>query len=148
MPTNKNASIRYQALDKCFLDYRHRYYINFMESDSCWSIPVERKKDDKKVYYRYENSNFSINEQPLSDKEAQQLQTVILILSRFRGIPSNEWVDEENRIITIEVRSNYKLDQQMFSLGPDVKVLAPDSYRETISYIKRGKYKELSISAE
>ena len=28
MPTNKNASIRYQALDKCFRDRRHRYYID------------------------------------------------------------------------------------------------------------------------
>ena len=27
MPTNKNASIRYQALDKCFRDFHHRYYI-------------------------------------------------------------------------------------------------------------------------
>ena len=27
MPTNKNASIRYQTLDKCFRDFTHRYYI-------------------------------------------------------------------------------------------------------------------------
>ena len=27
MATNKNASIRYRALDKCFRDYRHRYFI-------------------------------------------------------------------------------------------------------------------------
>ena len=103
MPTNKNASIRYQALDKCFRDRRHRYYIDdliekceealyyyngvggvsrrqvfedikFMESDTGWSIPLERKKDGKKVYYRYEDPDFSINEQPLTDEEAQQLR--------------------------------------------------------------------------
>ena len=104
MPTNKNAAIRYQALDKCFRDYRHRYYIDdlidaceeallyyngsktngvsrrqifedikFMESDTGWSIPLERKKDGKKVYYRYKYSDFSINQQPLTDEEAQQL---------------------------------------------------------------------------
>ena len=28
MPTNKNASIRYQTLDKCFRDFSHRYYID------------------------------------------------------------------------------------------------------------------------
>ena len=135
MSTNKNASIRYQALDKCFRDRRHRYYIDdlidacdealiyyngtggvsrrqifedikFMESEAGWSIPLERKKDGKKVYYRYEDSNFSINQQPLTDEEAQQLQTVILTLSRFRGLPSNEWVEEV--ISNLEWRFNLK----------------------------------------
>ncbi len=135
MPTNKNASIRYQALDKCFRDRRHRYYIEdlidrceealyyyngvggvsrrqvfedikFMESDTGWSIPLERKKDGKKVYYRYEDPAFSINEQPLTDEEAQQLRTVILTLSRFRGLPSNEWI--EDVISNLEWRFNLK----------------------------------------
>ncbi len=135
MPTNKNAAIRYQALDKCFRDFRHRYYIDdlidaceealyyyngiggvsrrqifedikFMESDTGWSIPLERKKDGKKVYYRYAQSDFSINKQPLTDEEAQQLQTVILTLSRFRGLPSNEWVEEV--ISNLEWRFNLK----------------------------------------
>lgn len=34
MPTNKNADIRYQALDKCFRDCRHRYYIDDL-IDAC-----------------------------------------------------------------------------------------------------------------
>lgn len=80
--------------------------IKFMESDTGWSIPLERKKDGKKVYYRYENSSFSINKQPLTDEEAQQLQTVILTLSRFRGLPSNEWVEEV--ISNLEWRFNLK----------------------------------------
>ena len=92
MSTNKNAAIRYQALDKCFRDHRHRYYIDdlidaceealdyyngiggvsrrqifedikFMESETGWNIPLERKKDGKKVYYRYKKSDFSINQQ-------------------------------------------------------------------------------------
>ena len=135
MPTNKNASIRYQALDKCFRDFRRRYYIDdliekceealyyyngvggvsrrqvfedikFMESDTGWSIPLERKKDGKKVYYRYEDPYFSINKQPLTDEEAQQLRTVILTLSRFRGLPSNEWI--EDVISNLEWRFNLR----------------------------------------
>ena len=123
MPTNKNAAIRYQTLDKCFRDRFHRYYIEdlidkceeallyyngiggvsrrqifedikFMESDTGWSIPLERIKDGKKVYYRYYDSQFTINEQPLTDEEIRQLQTVIITLGRFRGLPSNEWVEE------------------------------------------------------
>lgn len=135
MPTNKNAAIRYQALDKCFRDRRHRYFIEdlmdkceealyyyngvggvsrrqifedikFMESATGWSIPLERKYDGKRVYYRYEDSDFSINERPITDDEAQQLRTVIITLSRFRGLPCNEWVDEV--ISTLEWRFNLK----------------------------------------
>ena len=123
MPTNKNAYIRYQALDKCFRDSLHRYYledlidkceeallyyngvggvsrrqifedIKFMESDTGWNIPLDRIKEGKKVYYRYHYPGFSINKQPLTDEEAQQLRTVIITLSRFRGLPTNEWVED------------------------------------------------------
>lgn len=77
MPTNKNAYIRYQALDKCFRDSLHRYYledlidkceeallyyngvggvsrrqifedIKFMESDTGWNIPLDRIKEGKR----------------------------------------------------------------------------------------------------
>ena len=135
MATNKNATIRYRALDKCFRDYRHRYYIEdliekceaglesfnftasvsrrqifddirFMESEAGWSIPLDRLKDGKKTYYRYYQKDFTINEQPLTDEEAQQLETVILTLSRFRGLPCNEWVDEV--ISNLEWRFNLK----------------------------------------
>ncbi len=153
MPTNKNAAIRYQALDKCFRDRRHRYYIDdlieaceealyyyngiggvsrrqifdditFMESETGWSIPLERKKDGKKVYYCYEDPDFSINKQPLTDEEAQQLKTVILTLSRFRGLPSNEWVEEV--ISNLEWRFNLKGKKEnviSFEQNPNLKGL-------------------------
>lgn len=135
MATNKNASIRYKALDKCFRDYRHRYYIEdliekceeelasfnftahvsrrqifddirFMESEAGWSIPLDRLKDGKKTYYRYYERDFTINEQPLTDEEAQQLKTMIITLSRFRGLPSNEWMEEV--ISNLEWRFNLR----------------------------------------
>ena len=110
MPINKNATIRYQALDKCFSDFRHRYYIDdlidasaealieytghdsmsrrtvfeditFMESEQGWSIPLERHKDGKKVYYRYKYKDFSINNQELTADEISQLKTTILTIS-------------------------------------------------------------------
>lgn len=135
MATNKNASIRYRALDKCFRDYRHRYFIEdlidkceeelesfnftanvsrrqifddirFMESEAGWSIPLDRLKDGKKTYYRYYERDFTINEQPLTDEEMQQLRTMIITLSRFRGLPSNEWMEEI--ISSLEWRFNLK----------------------------------------
>ena len=27
MPTNKNAQLRYQILDRCFSDFHHKYFI-------------------------------------------------------------------------------------------------------------------------
>lgn len=135
MPTNKNASIRYQTLDKCFRDLHHRYYLDdlidrcnealyqyngtggvsrrqifddmkYMESEAGWNIPLERCKDGKKVYYRYADPDFTINEQPLTAEEAHQLETVILTLSRFRGLPCNEWINEI--ISSLEWRFNLK----------------------------------------
>lgn len=123
MPTNKNAAIRYQTLDKCFRDRRHRYYIEdlidkceeaiyyyngvgevsrrqifedikFMESETGWSVPLERKQDGRRVYYRYRDPDFTINAQPLTEDEARQLRSVIITLRRFRGLPSNAWLDE------------------------------------------------------
>lgn len=123
MPINKNAIIRYQVLDKCFSDFRHRYYIEdlmeacseaiyeytgkggvsrrqifdditFMESSQGWSIPLERLKDGKRTYYRYENRDYSINKRELTDEELNQLRTTIMTLSRYRGLPSSEWLEE------------------------------------------------------
>lgn len=123
MATNKNALIRYMALDECFRDYRHRYYIDdlieachrrlesfnfeasvsrrqvfddvrFMESDAGWGIPLDRLKDGKRTYYRYSDRDFSIKNQPLTDDEARQLKTLIVTLDRFRGLPSYGWVEE------------------------------------------------------
>ncbi len=124
MPQNQNATIRYKVLDRCFKDFRHRYYIDdlieacaqallnyngsdrgisrrtvfdditFMESSAGWSIPLERHKDGKKVYYRYANRDFSIFNNELSDTELSQIRTTVDVLSRYRGLPSSEWLEE------------------------------------------------------
>jgi len=135
MPQNKNAVIRYQALDRCFSDFRHRYYmddlidacaealmeytgydsvsrrtvfedITFMESEQGWRIPLDRLKDGKKVYYRYKYRDFSINKQELTADELSQLRTTILLISRYRGLPSNEWLEEV--ISNLEYRFHLK----------------------------------------
>lgn len=58
------------------------------------SIPLERHQDGRRVYYRYSDPDFTINAQPLTDEEANQLRAVIVTLGRFRGLPSNAWIDE------------------------------------------------------
>ena len=42
--------------------------IDFMESLEGWSAIIDRIKDGRRVYYRYENSDFTINNQPITDE--------------------------------------------------------------------------------
>jgi predicted DNA-binding transcriptional regulator YafY len=124
MATNKNALIRYKVLDNCFRNPGRRYFINdlveeceqvlldidpesngisrrqifediaFMESKEGWGIELSKLRDGKKVYYRYANPSFSINNMPLNEVEINQLQSAADILSQFKGMPQFEWVNE------------------------------------------------------
>jgi predicted DNA-binding transcriptional regulator YafY len=135
MATNKHAVIRYQALDKCFRNIGKRYFmddlieacnhaiyeftgsdegikkrqvfedIKFMESDSGYAIELNRHKDGRKVYYRYADTGFSINSQPLNEAEANQLKEALLTLGRFKGLPQFNWVSE----LTIRLESSFPL---------------------------------------
>tara|TARA_B100000949_G_C14260113_1_gene442416 strand:- start:502 stop:1512 length:1011 start_codon:yes stop_codon:yes gene_type:complete len=124
MAITKNAIIRYQALDKCFRNPGRRFYIDdlleicneaiteldpkssgikkrqlydditFMESSQGWGIPLERVKDGRKTYFRYTDSSFSINNQPINELEAEQLKSAMMVLRRFKGMPQFEWINE------------------------------------------------------
>ncbi len=124
MSVNKNALIRYQVLDRCFRNTGRMYFwedlleecnksliefdpnsegiqrrqlfddIRFMESEAGWSIPLGRFRHGRRVYYRYEDLSFSINNQPLNQSEVEQMKSALQILSRFSGTPQFEWVNE------------------------------------------------------
>ena len=124
MATNKNALIRYKVLDNCFRNPGRRYFIDdliaecesvlleidpasngisrrqifediaFMESKEGWSIELDKLRDGKKVYYRYTDMSFSINNMPLNEVEINQLKAAVDILSQFKGMPQFEWVNE------------------------------------------------------
>lgn len=138
MSTNKNATIRYQALNRCFRNPGRKYFIDdlieacndslldidpnssgikrrqllddikFMRDSQGFQAPIESYKDGKKVYYRYSDLSFSINNQPLNEKEAQQLKEALLTLTRFKGIPQFEWVDE----IKTRLEASFQLKSQ------------------------------------
>jgi len=135
MATNKQAILRYQVLDKCFANIGRKYFIEdlieacnkaiydftgkeigikkrqvledikFMESSQGWSIPLDRIREGHKVYFRYEDKNFSINNKSLNETETQQLKEALLTLSRFKGLPHFEWVEE----ITTRIDSELSL---------------------------------------
>jgi predicted DNA-binding transcriptional regulator YafY len=124
MATNKNAQIRYKILDNCFRNGGKRYFIedlisecnkkleeidpdskgisrrqifddiNFMESSEGWEIDLLRLKDGKRVYYRYADTSFSINNMPLNETDINRLQTTLQTISQFKGMPQFEWMYE------------------------------------------------------
>jgi predicted DNA-binding transcriptional regulator YafY len=122
--TNKHATIRYHALDRCFSNHHRRFYIEdlieacnealyeytgikegvkrrqvydditFMVSEQGWSVPLERIRDGRRKYFRYSEKSFSIKNQGINQSEAEQLADTLSILSRFKGLPQFEWVEE------------------------------------------------------
>lgn len=124
MPLTKNALIRFQTLDRCLrntgriyfwedlleecnkalLEYnplsdgiqRRQLYddIKYMESEQGWGAELTKTRHGRRVSYRYEDSAFSINNQPLNDSEAEQIKAALQIISRFSGTPQFEWVNE------------------------------------------------------
>ncbi len=124
MPINKNALIRYQTLDRCFGNPGRRFFIEdlleavnlalseeypdsngikrrqlfedikFMESEKGWSVELDKIAYGKKKYYRYLDHNFSINNKPINEMEAEQIKSALLVLSRFKGTPQFEWIEE------------------------------------------------------
>ena len=70
--------------------------LNFMQSEAGWGakgLEIETKKDGRRVYYRYTNPKFSIENTPLTSLEISQLDSAINTLSQFRGLPQFEWMD-------------------------------------------------------
>lgn len=142
MATNKNAQLRYQVLDKCFRNPGRRYFIGdlleecnralyelngpdsqvkkrqlyddirFMESDAGWSIPLERHREGKRIWFRYEDLEYSINNQPLNEADIHQLQSAIQVLSKLQGIPQLDVVQE--------VLGKLKIGSTLESLQPAV----------------------------
>jgi len=123
MPVNKNAMLRYQVLDRCFSDFKRKYEINdlldqvndalydlygtevairqirddikYMRDRVTYNAPIKAYPyDGKKCYYRYEDRNFSIFNNELSVSEVNELRSTIDMLSKYRGVAGNAWLEE------------------------------------------------------
>lgn len=137
MPVNKNANLRYRVLDKCFRNPAKKYFIEdlieecsdvlyetsdfsngvsrrqiyndiaYMESDHGYGATINRYKDGTRVYFRYEDTSFSINSQPFNEMEVLQIKDALETISRFTGLPQFEWVSE----ITARIDSGFNLSK-------------------------------------
>lgn len=122
MATNKNAQLRYNALDKCLSNQYRKFFINdlieycstvltehyviettvsrrqifddldFMRSDAGYNAPIESIKDGRKVYYRYEDPTFSILKMPINPAEMDSLKEALTTLNRLNSLPGFDWV--------------------------------------------------------
>ncbi len=139
MSTNKNAQLRYRVLDKCFSNYQKQYEIDdlleavndalydmygthvslrqiredikYMRDRITYDAPIKAYPfDGKKCYYRYEDSDFSIFKTELSEKDINSLQSTIAMLSKYRGLPANAWLEEV--ISSLEFRFGIKASSE------------------------------------
>lgn len=118
MPTNKNAYMRYQLLDRCLSDRRHRYNIDdlneFVNCEMGYTIsrrqiredianmkiapynaPIQAYRYDRnKCYYRYDDPDYSIFNNELTAEELANLRSTITMLGRYRGVPANAWLED------------------------------------------------------
>ncbi len=139
MPTNKNAQLRYQILDRCFSNFSKKYEINdlldevneqlldifgsevslrqiredikYMRDRVSFNAPiVAYPYDGKKCYYRYSDRDFSIYNNELTASEVNDLQKTIEMLGRFRGSAANAWLEEV--ISNLEYRFGLKSNNE------------------------------------
>ena len=120
----KHAYIRYKVLDACFSNPGKKYFfqdlidecnkvlldldsssngistrqiredIAFMKTKEGWDIELGEFREGKKMYYRYINTDFSINNMPLNELEIEHLKEAAAILSQFKGLPQFKWMNE------------------------------------------------------
>ena len=122
MPPSKNALLRHRVLDRCFGN-RGRYYsfqelleevnkvliehgssgvstktlrndMQFFRSADGYDAPLVTLNEIDPPAYRYSESGFSINNREMDATEAEQLKATIMLLSRFRGHPGVQWLEE------------------------------------------------------
>ena len=122
MPVNRNAMLRYQVMDRCLcnkgrkwtwkdiLDEVNRelekewiegvgkttFFKDILDMEQVFKTTIEKfpGANKKIIYYRYEDPEFSIRKQPINEHEAAQFKSTIQMLSRFKGLPQFEWVNE------------------------------------------------------
>lgn len=118
MGINKNAIIRYKTLDRCFAHKYKKFFIedlieacterlsdhylsevkvsrrqiyddiNFMKSNAGYDAPIVSIKNGKRAYYRYEDENYSIQNQQLTHEELEVINNTLEIFSRVQGLSS------------------------------------------------------------
>ena len=168
MTDKSNAYLRYRVLDKCFRDFDKRYFIEdlvevcskaqfkdfgtnkgisrrqvlydiaFMSSEDGWKAPIRKFKDGVRVFFRYQNSDFSINKQPFNNEERSQVLAALDTISKFKGLPQFGWVSE----ISARIDSELDLSEDkklMIDFGQNIDLIGLDFITPLYNAIKSKK---------
>jgi len=121
MATNKNALNRYLVIDRCISNATRKYSwedllkevneklndngyegigrtqifndISYLQN-SDYAAPIVKHKEGRKVYYRYDDANYSIRNNPLTQNEYASIHNALEVLSNIGGIKQFDWVNE------------------------------------------------------
>jgi predicted DNA-binding transcriptional regulator YafY len=176
MGINKNAIIRYKTLDRCFANKYKKFYIddlieaccetlsdhylsevkvsrrqifddiNFMKSNAGYDAPIVSKKDGKRVYYRYEEENYSIQNQQLTYEELELINNTLEIFSRVQGLSSINDLDVlEAKILASKDQLNADKPIISFDANPYLKGL--EFLTPLYNYIKNQQVLKISYKS-
>lgn len=152
MPLNKKALIRYQALDKCFRNPGRKYFMedliascnvvlreqygikssisrrqifnDIKDMEERFAIPLDKKQEGRRFYYRYQDMKFSISNHPLSASEESEMREALVTISRIKGLPHFEWIEEMITRLDAGLNSSAKQNPIIqFDQNVDVKGL-------------------------
>lgn len=162
MATNKNARLRYEALDKCLSNFSRKYFIEDLQRACCdfltkergidttvskrqvysdlkemeisptMHAPIKAYQDGQRKYYRYSQEGFSIVD--LTDAELTGLEATVNMLSSFRGMPQFDWMTD----IIRKLKKKYKVSESqrnILSFDSNVDLRGIDRFKELFNYI-------------
>ncbi len=162
MATNKNARLRYEALDKCFSNYSRKFFIEDLQKAVCdylkaqlsedktvsrrqiyvdiaemktspnMQAPIKGYWDGQRKYYRYGEPGFSIVD--LTDDELTKLEATVNMLASFRGMPQFDWMVN----IIKKLQKKYKAkpnDKTILSFDSNIDLQGIDQFKELFEYI-------------
>lgn len=162
MATNKNARLRYEALDKCLSNFSRKYYIEDLQKACCdyltrelsidttvskrqiytdlkemenspsMRAPIKAYQDGQRKYYRYSQEGFSIVD--LTDDELMGLDATVNMLASFRGMPQFDWMTD----IICKLKKKYKVtdtQRNILSFDSNVDLRGIDRFKELFNYI-------------
>jgi len=76
--------------------------LKFMQSPEGFGAVLAKRYDGHTKIYTYENPNFSIMNLPMTDRESDLLAATIAMLSRFRGMPNYQWLENTLRMLRVK----------------------------------------------
>lgn len=98
-----------------------------MEGNPKWNVAfLEPAKDGRKRYYQYEDPSYSIWNNDLNAAELAQLQSVLLMLRRFKGLPQYQHLEEMIQNLQNKYGFTLPEEQEIISFGTNEYVQGLD----------------------